>query len=330
MNDINVAAYCSGDFGPGINKTVIADTQQSGITTVILWSMHLGRAGNVNEGLCTSIPGQFWGELVFNDGDIRITNGDIFNPNNDPLIAAWPGEISQLKQNGSSVDKIFISIGGDDQHVCDFRTIEYMLDNNMRDLLKNNFATLRTAFTVDGKCLINGFDLDNEENIKASTITDFSEMLFNLGFEVTFCPFSGPGDWQGYMQTLWDKGHRVSWWNLQCYSGGNNNLQNLQPWIDALSAVVGDGQGASYLVAGLAAQGATDSYPQLCPDGPSEESKKNGFCESLAAVSERGVAGGFMWTYDSILSNKTSCSDSIPTVTDYVKAIRDGLDNNCG
>lgn len=126
------------------------------------------------------------------------------------------------------------------------------------------------------------------------------------------------------MQTLWDKGLRVSWWNLQCYSGGDGNLSNLQPWIDALSKVVGEGQGASYLVPGLAVQGATDSTPQQCPSGD------GGICESLAAVSEFELAGGFVWTYDAIVGNNQPCSGSIPTAADYTKAIQDGLNNSCG
>ena len=119
---------------------------------------------------------------------------------------------------------------------------------------------------------------------------------------------------------------KVSWWNLQCYSGGNGNLSNLQPWIDALSAVVGDGQGAAYLVPGLAVQGATDSNPQQCPTG------SGGMCESFAGVSNLGLAGGFIWKYDSILSNTQPCSgsSSLPTAADYSKAITNGLENSCG
>lgn len=321
MENINLAAYCSGAFGPGMSKDVIENVQTSGFTTIILWAMHLGRAGNLNDSHCKAIPGQTWGELLFNDGDIRITDGDTFNPDGKPEIAAWPEAVAQFKENDSKVEKIFISIGGGG--VCDFQTIEYLLENGMRDTIKANFQTLRSAFTIGGRCLIDGIDLDNEEPVKASTITDFSELLFDLGYEVTFCPYSSPSAWQGYMQTLWDKGHRVSWWNLQCYSGGYGNLSALTPWVDALSAVVGNGQGASYIVAGLAVQGATDSYPQQCPSGAS------GFCESFAAESGVGLGGGFIWKYDSILSNTQQCSGAIPTAADYTKAICDGLYDKC-
>ena len=314
-NTLNLAAYCSGDFGPGISDQLIANVQESGLTTIILWAMHIGRP---------SIPGQQYGDLVFNSGDIRIVSEGTFNPGNDSAIGQWPNDIAQLKQNGSKVSKIFVSIGG--WGVEDFESIQYMLNHGMADVLKQNFQALRDAFTMDGQCLINGIDFDNEEYVSSSTIVDFAEILFSIGFEVTFCPYVAPTEWQGYMQTLWDKGYQVSWWNLQCYSGGNGNLSNLQPWIDALSAVVGDGQGAAYLVPGLAVQGATDSNPQQCPTG------EGGMCQSFASVSNLGLAGGFIWKYDSILSNTQPCSGSIslPSAADYSKAIEQGLGNNCG
>ncbi|WP_041523716.1 glycoside hydrolase family 18 protein [Gilvimarinus agarilyticus] len=319
MRAVNIAAYCSGDFGPGKCKTHIQDVQQSGLTTIILWSMHLGRAGDVNPSGCQAIAGQSWGELVFNDGDIRIVDDETFNPNNDPEVADWPHDLLQMKQNGSHVSKIFISIGG--WRVCDFQTIEYMLEHGMQDVLRRNFQTLRDAFTIDGQCLIDGIDLDNEEPVKANTITEFSQMLFELGFEVTFCPYSNPVQWQGYMQTLWDKGYKVSWWNLQCYSGGAENLDpdELERWVDALSQVVGKGRGAAYLVAGLAVRGANDSNPQECPFG------LGGVCESLASVSQYSLAGGFLWKYDSVLSNAQPCSGVVPHMSDYTGAIREGL-----
>lgn len=71
VSTLNLAAYCSGDFGPGISDELIANVQQSGLTTIILWSMHIGRP---------SIPGQQYGDLVFNSGDIRIVSEGVYNP----------------------------------------------------------------------------------------------------------------------------------------------------------------------------------------------------------------------------------------------------------
>jgi hypothetical protein len=231
--------------------------------------------------------------------------------------------VAQLKANGSQVSKIFFSIGGAVPWVSDFTTIQHMLQNGMADALRANFAALKQAFTFDGVCAIDGFDIDNEENVEASTIVDFCTMLFELGFEVTFCPFDSAATWQGYMQTLWDNGHHVSWWNLQCYAGGSGNQNDLKPWIDALSAVAGEGQGAGYLVPGFAVLGATDSptYDWRCPDN---------LCGVLSDLRSDDLAGAFLWHYDFVVSNTHECSGTIPTIGDYVVAIRNGLAGHCG
>lgn len=307
----NAVAYCSGVLGPGEIQDHLSDIQSSGLDTAILWAVHIGRP---------TIAGQQWGDLIYNNSPNLFISEGVFNPNSSSDIAAWPAQVAALKQNGSSVSKIFFSIGGANPPVEDFTSIQYMLQNGLKDVLVENFTALRTAFTVDGVCVIDGIDIDNEESVDASTITDFCTILFDLGFEVTFCPFASPTVWQGYMQTLWDAGNQVSWWNLQAYAGGFGNLSNLSPWINALSAVVGSGQGASYLVPGLSVQGSS-AFQEECPDA---------MCQSFAGVSSDGLAGGFLWNYDSILNNTTACGDSVPTLADYVAAIQNGLTNNCG
>ena len=218
------AAYCSGDLGPGNVQNHISDIQNSGLTTVILWALHIGRP---------EIAGQKYGDQIFNDFPQNlIVSGGTFNPNGSSAIAAWPGQVAQLKKAGG-VSKIFLSVGGAHPPVDDFTTIEYMLNNNMAGTLAANLKALRQAFTANGTCVIDGFDLDCEENVSQQTIVEFSKILFGLGFEVTFCPYANPSFWQGCMQTLWNGGDKVSWWNLQCYSGGYSNRNELPSWIGA-------------------------------------------------------------------------------------------------
>ena len=224
----NSAAYVWNMGGPGQLRNYIADIQGSGLTTVILFGLHIGRK-------LDALPAMKVGDLMYNDyaadpahgilrGNLLVSEGK-FNPNSDAAIAAWPAQVAQLKKRGS-VSKVFISLGGAERWVYDFRTIESMLSKpDSAALLKANFQALKEALTIGGVCAIDGFDIDNEESVSADTIVQFCEMLFELGFEVTFCPYYGPGTWQGYMQTLWDKGMKVSWWNLQCYAGGSGNLQ---------------------------------------------------------------------------------------------------------
>lgn len=305
----NSAAYCSGDLGPGNIQNRISDIQGSGLTTAILWAVHIGRP---------EISGQKYGDLIFNNypDDLFVSAGK-FDPNDVSTIAAWPGQVAQLKQN-SSVSKIFFSIGG--WGVKDFETIQFMLNNGMSDKLTANLKALQTAFTVNGTCVIDGFDLDCEEYVDQSTIVGFCRIVFGLGFAVTFCPYMNQEFWQGSMQTLWNDGHKVSWWNLQCYAGGGGNRTDLSPWIAALAAVVGKEAAPSYLVPGLAVAGS-ESDGQ-CPTG------QDSICTTFAGWSGLGLPGGFLWMYDSIVANPGACGGQA-NLASYVSAINNGLSNNC-
>ena len=194
-----------------------------------------------------------------------------------------------------------------------------MLNNGMANVLVENFAALKAAFTVNGACVIDGIDLDCEESVTEKSIIAFCQILFKLGFEVTFCPYTNQGFWQDCMQALWNDNMKVSWWNLQCYAGGAGNRYNLKSWINTLAAVVGQDAAPSYVVPGLAVQGAGTGEDQ-CPTGDSSiESTFAGWRKDYA------LPGGFLWMYDSIVSNTQPCSGSVPGLADYVAAINDGL-----
>ncbi len=321
----NSVAYVWNMGGPGELQNYIADIQGSGLTTVILFGIHIGRK-------LDALPAMKVGDLMYNDyaadpahgilrGNLLVSEGK-FNPNNDPAIAAWPAQVAQLKKRGS-VSKVFISIGGASQWVYDFRVIESMLSKpDSAALLKANFQALKEALTVGGVCAIDGFDIDNEESVSADTVVKFCTMLFEQKFEVTFCPYSGPSDWQDYMQRLLKDGHEVSWWNLQCYAGGSANLdkRQFQLWIDALDAVVGKKRAAaSYLVPGFAVKSADDVDPKsdcLCPDQVEA---------TLAGWKNRDLAGAFFWKYDALtLSNSGRCGGT-NSLAYYLQAVEQGL-----
>lgn len=306
----NTAAYCSGELGPGNIQGNVSNIVQSGLTTPILWALHIGRP---------SISGQQYGDLIFNDAPNLFVSGGVFNPNNVDAIAEWPAQVASLMQEGSGVKQIFFSIGGANPPVYDFTTIQYMLQNGMENVLQENFQALKTAFTVDGTCCIAGFDLDCEEDVDSSTIVSLCQILFQLGFQITFCPYTSVGFWQGCMQSLWNEGMQVSWWNLQCYAGGSWNKSDLTQWLDALAAVTGSSTPGSYLVPGLAVAGSEGDGQ--CPTGD------DSFCTTFAGWVAAGLAGGFAWNYDSIVSNPGECSGA--TLADYVSAINAGLNGAC-
>lgn len=346
MATFNTACYCG--LGPGDVSKYTPIFQTSGIKTVIQWALHIGR---------DELPPQKFGDFVFNGGYPTqnypfISNGK-FNPNGNSAIQAWPDDLAGLKKNGG-VEEIFFSIGGQGDPVFDFTTIQYMLDNGMADVLHKNFKTLRDKFPA-----IDGIDLDCEEfgfspsefpklypipdnnMVGSNTIFQLSRILFDLGFEVTFCP-AFPGDpWQESMQLLSNAGYTVSKWNLQCYSGGYPNRQIITNWLQSIGSVqlpkggpvIGNNAG-SYLVPGLGVQNQNPDWQQQdnpqCPAGP------GGMCPTFADMNKQGrdaqytdLAGGFLWTFDAIISNNLKCGGNIPRPQDYVKAIIDGLSNKC-
>ena len=316
MNDSpEVAAYCLGKLGPGKIQNYLPYVRQSGLTVAILSFLHIGRP---------EIEGQKYGDLIYNGfpDDLLVSDG-VFNNPAQPQVAAWPKQVADLKRD-SSVKKVFLSIGGQGyDNIRDFRTIEYMLNNGLADVLERNFSVLRQSFLTNaGTCAIDGIDLDCEEDVDPDTIIDFSRRLFKLGYEVTFGPYRYPTLWEDCMHQLWSEGHRVSWWNLQCFDGGFKNRPLIQLWLDGLARVVGKDDAGSYLMPGLAVQGEGQANGQ-CPTGAGSVE------ETFSGWRDLGLRlrGGFLWNYDVINENagRVLCGSTPVVVNDYVNAINRGL-----
>jgi hypothetical protein len=310
----NTAAYFGDEAGPGSIQKHIAGIQASGLTTVILFALHVGR-------IMPEHPNMKIGDLIFNNyPQYLLVSGGKFNPNNSPEIATWPAQVAQLKQQGS-VSKIFICIGGDGSVIYDFRTIQKMFAEGTAGTLRANITALKAAFTINGVCAIDGFDIDCEESeVSPNTIVQFCQMLFQQAFAVTFCPYTDENYWQRCMQPLWNLGLKVSWWNLQCYAGGHNNRNDLRPWINALAAVVGAEAAPSFLLPGLAVKGVEDTSDGQCPTGPQS------IWTTFRGWNNPRLAGGFLWKYAALVDHPTLCSGQNNLAT-YVKAINDALDD---
>lgn len=307
----NSVAYVREAGGPGELEKHVADIQESGLTTVILIGLHMGWPDKY--------PGQKVGDFIYNDyPDNLIVRGCKFNPNGTDAITRWPAQVAQLKQQGS-VSSVFLAIGGPLPWWADFANIQAMFEDGKADMLKQNIVALKEAFTIDGRCVIDGFDIDCEETYDRKTTVEFCNILFEQGFKVTFCPFMDMPFWRFCMNSLWGQGKRVSWWNLQCYAGGSSNLNDLSTWINGLADVVGQQAASSYLVPGLAVAGEDDvPGEERCPFGP------NSF-EAIAAGWKNPKLGGmFLWRYDALPKNPKLCGNQ-NNLANYVKAINQGL-----
>jgi hypothetical protein len=306
MAPYNSVVYAGGPLGPAKIAGNIPDVHGSGVTTVVLWAIHIGSPA--------LHPTQTLGDLIFNEQQFTFVSGGQFNTE----FSAWPSQVAALRGEFSSVTKIFFSTGGGDS-VRDFTTIGQIIQEQGTgpdSILYQNFKALREAFTVNGTCVIDGIDFDNEDNYDQAVVTQFAAMLFGLGFQVSFCPFCRSDFWTACMQTLWNQGHEVSAWNLQCYSGGLDNLSQIPMWIQAVATVVGPDAAASYIVPGLAVCDAAGNGQ--CP-GP--------MCATIDGYRSTGVQGTFLWLYDYIPDG--SCGTSV-ILASYVSAINSGLAGECG
>jgi hypothetical protein len=325
----NSVAYLRESGGPGELEKHIADVQGSGLTTVIVGMLHVGNPDDPDKDKAMQ-----FGDFIYNNypAALIVRDGE-FNPDdpektaaNKQAIAKWPEQVARLKQPGSSVRNVFLSVGSPPDYWPDFANIGKMLAQDNGAQLNKNLVALKEAFTFDGRCVIDGFDIDYEETLDKDghdTVVQFCEMVFGLGFKVTFCPYQ-VGDeswWRQCMQSLWDKGMKVSWWNLQCYSGGIGNLHRLEPWIEALGKVVG-GDGAPYLVPGLGVKGVPEKdlikSDQRCPCGT------GGIEDTATSWKNPRLGGAFLWRYEGLADHPEAC-DNQNKLANYVKAINSGL-----
>ena len=114
-----------------------------------------------------------FGDFIYNNypDDLIVREGSSM-PNPDPdhdkakanneAIAEWPAQVAKLKQQGSVRD-VFLSVGGPPGYWPDFANIAKMFAQDDGAQLKRNLVALKDAFTFDGRCVIDGFDIDCEE-----------------------------------------------------------------------------------------------------------------------------------------------------------------------
>ncbi len=289
MSAIMTAIYGGGPFYSG-GQPVMDDLKSSGFTTVIAWSVHVSATG----------------DLIYNDPTI-VSNGAYVGD------SSWPAQLASLKQGSTSVDRLLFSVGSGG--VQDFHHIQALIQQQgtgPNSILYKNFAALKAAIPT-----IDGIDLDDEDLFDQNTIVQFSNMLHDIGFQVTFCPYFGPSFWVDCLYALnTPTPGLVTGFNLQCYSGGAGN--NPQSWINAIAAKMGPGFDAKgFVFPGLWCRNGTACLDGDCPEGITSQ---------FASWRPTGIQGGFIWLYDDIQKcvNSNTCTGPMNT-TAYASAIVAGL-----
>lgn len=269
-NSVSSAAYCQGFFADHGGAAYVEQLKKSGFNTVILALGHPHPQADI-----------YYGDTLI------IHKATYVGP------AGWPELVASLLKGPTTVNRVLLSIGGAD--VGDFGNIANLIRQHgtgpETDLYRN-FQALKTLFPA-----VTCVDLDDEEQLDASVIVQFSLMLGRIGLKTTFCPYYDSSFWIDCLQQI-EKASpgQVVGFNLQCYSGGGGNEP--AQWIAAIRQVMGQSFPAAFVTPGLSSSQTPDEIR-----------------EQFEAWRSSGINSGFLWTYEGT-GNQAQA---------YAQAIREGL-----
>ncbi|WP_266170130.1 hypothetical protein [Dyella subtropica] len=269
-NSVSSAAYCQGFFADHGGAAYVEQLKKSGFNTVILALGHPHEQADI-----------YYGNTLI------IRNGVYVGP------VGWPELVASLLKAPTTVNRVLFSIGGAD--VGDFGNIANLIKKygtGPETALYRNFHALKSLFPA-----IECIDLDDEEQLQASVIVQFSLMLGRIGLKTTFCPYYQPTFWVDCLKQIEKEAPgQVVGFNLQCYSGGGGNEP--AQWIAAIRQVMGDSFPATFVTPGLSSSQTPDEVR-----------------EQFEIWRTSGINSGFLWTYE-------DAGNQAPA---YAQAIRDGL-----
>jgi hypothetical protein len=319
---MNSILYAGNALGPAKISGNTNDVLESGFTTIQLGLLHIGRGPG---GAKNPKPGLITGDIVFNNeeegGLIVISNGVYKGPE------TWPSQLKQLLSSQGKVTRMGWSVGGGECE--DYQTIwgNFLVDPK-NNALYENFAELKKIFPF-----VDFIDLDCEEFESGyypdykwiEAVTDFGIMLKAIGFSLTLCPYKKElmSGWMEILTRLYAlRGPSVSWINLQCYDGGDDN--DPQTWAKEVQNL---GIDVPFIVPGLWCCNNTEAR---CGSTPSEVKDKFAGWKAAWGKEIPPPRGGFIWNYEDILANENSpaCAGNVPgsaNVEKYRAAIVEGL-----
>ncbi|PVM93710.1 glycoside hydrolase family 18 protein [Caulobacter endophyticus] len=292
MSAYPIAIYGNGLFQDGYPTPPVPYATQAqqlnqGITTVILWSIH------IHEG----------GDLYLND-TLFVSKGQIQYATNGSsgVNPDYPALVKQL-MSGGSVRDLLVSVGAWGT------TSDFTAWLAARDQVKKNLAVLQSTFGITG------VDFDYEGDYT----TDDQKMIVtltldvgSLGLYATYCPYTADAFWTGCLADVYAQNGKkqiVKWMNLQCYAGGAGNHPKLWAQLVAQTPDTGVTDPYAFIVPGYAVEGAQGGDPSYIQ-------------QMFAHLAGSGITGGFLWNSSGIFSTEPGGG---PTPADYAKAISAGL-----
>jgi hypothetical protein len=248
------AVFGGGPFYSG-GQAVMDDLRRSGFSTVILWSIHV-EAGS--------------GDLILNDKLVASGGRYVGDPN-------WPSQLATLKQAPSSVRRIELSIGSGGTN--DFEAVRALIaaqGTGPASILYRNFQALKAATGADAA------DFDDESTYDLQSSARFGNMLWGLGYAITFAPYTNEPYWRSLKEALAGKVDTIY---LQLYDGGARN--DPAAWSGEMGMVVDPG--------------LWSLHGTGCLQGDSPATVQT---RMAAWKGSAHILGGFMWLYDDILACK--------------------------
>ncbi len=179
----------------------IAEIRNSGFTEVIVWSVQVTAAGDLN----------------FN-GEFPLTSGGVYVGNN-----TWPNfaaDLATMKQG--SAKRITFSVGSSNANPSDFDHVKSLVQTQgtgTSSILYKSFLALKQAIPS-----LDAIDFDDESTYDSASMTQFAVMLGNLGYKVTMSPYTNAAFWTSVVSTINTQlPGTVDGVHLQAYSGGAGN-----------------------------------------------------------------------------------------------------------
>ena len=183
----------------------IKELRSSGFTEVIVWSVEVNPAGDLN------------------------LNGEFPLTSNGQYIGAetWPDFANDLETiKTGKVKRITLSIGS--SNVGDWQDIEALINaqgTGPDSILYQDFAALKAALPIDA------IDFDDENNYDSASTEQFALMLGALGYHVTMDPYTNNSYWQSVVSDInGQSAGLVDGIHLQTYAGGIGNSPCQSQW----------------------------------------------------------------------------------------------------
>jgi len=235
-------------------QVTMNELKHSGFTTINFWTIHVESNG----------------DLIYND-QLIVSNGIYVGRD------SWPEEIASLKESPTSVDRVQFGVAS--YGVPDFERIQTLISSGgtgENSILYKNFQALKEAIPS-----IDAIDFDDESNYHVESATKFGVMLADLGFKVTFAPYTAQNFWADTYENINEqRPGTVDRVHVQGYAGGAGNQPSV--W----NSLFGDLK---------VSMGLWSDHGTNCNDGRSPNEVESDF---------RGwkdnISGGFIWLYDDV------------------------------